>query len=850
MKNHAVLAVLTTFVCQVASAQAPSNAVCANAIPIFDGINPGAPNGTEGFTFSNAGTAPVGGIGTVWFSYTATATAFTTLATCTPAGFAPASQSGGLTLYDACGGVVLTSAFTVNSCGPNLASGGAAAAKASLGAPLTAGQTYYLAVLSAAASEGTFYLTVAAQQAQPAEACGGALPALVAPATTVDLTGMAPPVGPSPCFLSGAVSDGWLSVVPATSGVLSVRASTVRSGAGFASSSFPIRVALFDAAGGCGSAPLVACESAGTLQASVVAGNLYALQVTCGNWISGPERVLVTSAVTAPEAGDNCASAPPLMFGVNPVNQLRVSGETWTQAACPGSTSAVDVWRSLVVASDCVVSYSVGGGTLSSLQIFAGPCGSLSAVTCGAYQTFLASAGVQYSFRLPFPVGHDVASGVLILACQPPAVNDECVNAAPVGLGTTPFSVVGSTPNPSTAPASISNCSLASSANQRDVWFAFTAPSAGGYVVRAPIMPSGFSMQAIDGCGGPVLDCAWVATTLNGDTAYASFVASAGHTVLVRVAGGSNSDGSAPPMALDIQSAPSNDDVDGAVELSPGLNPSPPNGQDGVMFSTVGASDDGVFASFGTCPLQLPTVPIPSGRPEVWFKYTPDFTGRAVVTLCPPTGFVPPPASDPRMYVFNGYPLPDRSNVLSCSENYCGLWPRADFFSTAGQTYYIEVEEGPYAGSGTASYYVRADYAAVDEVYGAPCGDTAAVLVATDPLVDSTSIVAIMQAYVYGTTAFLYGSADAGVPFSLVGPVPNCNVILDISTLFPLGVTPMPGGPPSAAAANLVISYPPIQPNLAGASFRMQALLLPGPSSPASTPPYVLTNGLRMQVGY
>ena len=97
MRRAAVVAA-ALFVAASAAAQAPSNNECTAPIVVTDGVNPSAPFGVDGTTFTNVSATNSAAFGVscggathfnkdVFFTYVATCTGTTTFSTCTPAGF-------------------------------------------------------------------------------------------------------------------------------------------------------------------------------------------------------------------------------------------------------------------------------------------------------------------------------------------------------------------------------------------------------------------------------------------------------------------------------------------------------------------------------------------------------------------------------------------------------------------------------------------------------------------------------------------------------------------------------------------------------------------------------------------
>lgn len=141
----------------------PVNDSCTNPIEVFDGINPGAPIGGDGFMFSNVGaTTDGGGAGCsntsndVYFRYTATCSGILTVATLIPPGF------GGDLNFDTMLSVHPSGCPTGASIACNDDASGSLQSGVEFAA--TEGTTYTIRVSSFSIgsnfTEGSFYLTI------------------------------------------------------------------------------------------------------------------------------------------------------------------------------------------------------------------------------------------------------------------------------------------------------------------------------------------------------------------------------------------------------------------------------------------------------------------------------------------------------------------------------------------------------------------------------------------------------------------------------------------------------------------------------------------------------------------
>ncbi len=123
--------------------------------------------------------------------------------------------------------------------------------------------------------------------------------------------------------------------------------------------------------------------------------------------------------------------------------------------------------------------------------------------------------------------------------------------------------------------------------------------------------------------------------------------------------------------------APPNDNCADAITVSTG---------DEVMFSTLNATTDGPFHPDSPCPsAQNDTI-----WNDIWYVFTPDFTGLADWSLCGTANF------DTKIAVYNGgatCPLSD-SDLLTCNDDFGGCdlsTSRLIFQVEEGQTYLLRL---------------------------------------------------------------------------------------------------------------------------------------------------------------
>jgi hypothetical protein len=252
--------------CAGTGAQVP-NDTCAGYTWVYDGINPGAPNGASASFFSNAGAALASEVATpclaspdyrdVWFRWITFTSGWATFETCTPSGFAPGTASTALAVYSNCLGALVGCGSPSASC-PN---------GSRLTLPVISGGSYLIRVSSpgTAPAGGTFYLTVSPPAPPPPnDDQANAIPVSVGsnPASgsytingaTLDGTGL--------CATLSDV-DVWFTHTPATSGI-----TTLTTGG------FALRVT--DPSG----VPLVCNMTGSSGLISVIAGVQYQIRVS------------------------------------------------------------------------------------------------------------------------------------------------------------------------------------------------------------------------------------------------------------------------------------------------------------------------------------------------------------------------------------------------------------------------------------------------------------------------------------------------------------------------------------------------------------------------------------------
>lgn len=518
-----------------AAAQTPLNDDPAGAVPLGDGVNPGAPAGAPEQRFSNAGAtltaalphcAGTGGAD-VWFSYVATSGGPCVFATCVPAGYAAGSLADTtLEVFDATGpggGPGVRVGCDDDAC-VSPGSSSAARVTALLGA------TYFVRVDAfAAGGVGSFHLTVvpsdgSAATTANADGCAttsAVLPSRLAGAAYADLTGAAPTPAATGCAAIVATDpDVWWTFTPPVGGTFFLNRELFDPSAnnGGPEVAGATRLAVYDGATGCGVSTALLCGAAASgLSAFLVGGQTYLVRAANAAGAASLGACFLTWSLLPPPANDACAAAFAVVEGVNPAGGGAYSNAGATDdggvpapTCAAGAVGTKGVWFSYVAtatgpatATTCAPPDRAPGSLGDTvLEVFAS-CGALAAAACGddfcgglSRVVFATTAGSVYRLRVSSRFAGVSGSFHLSVAQQPP--DDECAGATPLALGPNgPFFQLGATPS---GPA-------ACSAQLDDRWFSFVAPKSG----RLRFDTCGSNVDAVlsvhPACGLPALAC-------------------------------------------------------------------------------------------------------------------------------------------------------------------------------------------------------------------------------------------------------------------------------------------------------------------------------------------------------
>ncbi|MEM7202711.1 MAG: VCBS repeat-containing protein [Planctomycetota bacterium] len=605
---------------------------CQTATPLSAGVTFGTTRtATTSPTTGSCG-APMGN--DVWFVYTAPTTGRATASLC--------GSSLGFADFDAC-----LAAFS-GTCGAlaEIACNDDHCASApEIAFPVVAGQSYYIAVGGSQGEIGMFFLAMF----DPVhDECTTAIPIGLGVtlgsnerATTSAMTGSC-----------GMTNDVWYSVTPLVDDVL-VASSCAP---GFAA--FDTVLAAF--AGSCGTLTEIACNDdtcgdASEITFPVSAGQTYYVAVGGSGGATGDFRLELRGR----PGHDTCARALPIGLGLTDGSNARA-----TTGAVTGSCGSMgsDVWYVFTAPRDEVITagFCAPGATAdfdTALAVFSGDCGGLTEVACGNDQCgtgarvqFQTRAGEAYYLAVG---GAGGAQGQFTLSLDAPPANDDCVGAVPIGVGVTSGTTVGATLS-----AYASGCA----ALDAEVWYSYMAPRDATMTVGfcAPPASAGFdSAIAVfaGACGSlSLLVCS---DDHCGASASASFDASAGETYLIAVGG---ADGSQGPFNLALLEAPPNDTCAGAIPITARL----------TSGSNVGATTG------------LPTGSCGAMGTDVWYRYTPLFSGVVSAGFC--GGFGGSANFDIAIAAFRG--TCGSLTEIACDDRFCSS-AHITFPVVGGEAYWL-----------------------------------------------------------------------------------------------------------------------------------------------------------------
>jgi hypothetical protein len=330
------------------------------------------------------------------------------------------------------------------------------------------------------------------------------------------------------------------------------------------------------------------------------------------------------------------------------------------------------------------------------------PTGSGELITCnddscgtGSEITFAATQGVEYLIRLG---GHldATGSGTLTIDCDPLfAVNDNCVNAIPVGNGSFAFDTTDATTDGPAHP----ECVTSDDGGQtyHDIWYRYTALCPGTLTVSTCdnadydtdlVIYDGTdcSNLVLLGCEDDTSGCGGFTSTLSVDVI-------AGNEYLIRV-GGWN-EGDQGTGTLTIQGP-----VDCGVLVNDLCANAIPIFDGDTQVDTTDAETDG--PAHGTC-----AVDGDGGQTynDIWFRYTATCTGDLTISTCDQAQY------DTDLVIYDGTDCNDLQ-FLGCNDDGpgCANWSSELVAPVvAGDVYLIRVGGWNTGSAGTALVTISCD---------------------------------------------------------------------------------------------------------------------------------------------
>jgi hypothetical protein len=272
-----------------------------------------------------------------------------------------------------------------------------------------------------------------------------------------------------------------------------------------------------------GSCPstLTACIGPGSYY--VVALPSQFIDLPCGGPLGNDYTLEISSIACSfvPPAGDDCSAPIVAALGANPFTNIN-AGTSFGAVTCGfgGAAFTKDVFFSFVAPATDAFTFATCGSSAefdTGIEVWDGcPDAGGFQIACNddcPESTLFASlvsadltAGTTYIIRVG---GWDGATGTTeLLVSQGAPVgppNDNCADATVAIVGNNAFDTNGSTtdgPNPTDA-----SCGAFGATFFNDVWFTFTAPTTGNFLVSLCSATWDTRLDIYDGCGGTIVVC-------------------------------------------------------------------------------------------------------------------------------------------------------------------------------------------------------------------------------------------------------------------------------------------------------------------------------------------------------
>ncbi|RLS28435.1 MAG: hypothetical protein DWH77_00065 [Planctomycetota bacterium] len=303
-----------------------------------------------------------------------------------------------------------------------------------------------------------------------------------------------------------------------------------------------------------GSCPstMTACIGPGSYY--IVALPSQFIDLPCGGAL-GNDYTLQISSISCsfvPPAGDDCSSPIVAVVGSNDFTNIN-AGTSFGEVTCGfgGAAFTKDVFFSFVAPATDAFTFATCGSSAefdTGIEVWDGcPDAGGNQLACNddcpestAYASLVSAdltAGTTYIIRVG---GWNGATGTteMIVSQGAPVgpANDNCADATVAIVGSNPFDTNGSTtdgPNPTDA-----SCGAFGAAFFNDVWFTFTAPTTGNFLVSLCSATWDTRLDIYDGCGGTIVVCNDDADSgACGLASEATLAATAGTSYSIRIGG-------------------------------------------------------------------------------------------------------------------------------------------------------------------------------------------------------------------------------------------------------------------------------------------------------------------------
>ena len=272
-----------------------------------------------------------------------------------------------------------------------------------------------------------------------------------------------------------------------------------------------------------GSCPstLTACIGPGSYY--VVALPSQFIDLPCGGPLGNDYTLEISSIACSfvPPAGDDCSAPIVAALGANPFTNIN-AGTSFGEVTCGfgGAAFTKDVFFSFVAPATDAFTFATCGSSAefdTGIEVWDGcPDAGGFQIACNddcpestAFASLVSAsltAGTTYIIRVG---GWDGATGTTeLLVSQGAPVgppNDNCADATVAIVGNNAFDTNGSTtdgPNPTDV-----SCGAFGTSFFNDVWFTFTAPTTGNFLVSLCSATWDTRLDIYDGCGGTIVVC-------------------------------------------------------------------------------------------------------------------------------------------------------------------------------------------------------------------------------------------------------------------------------------------------------------------------------------------------------